>query len=78
MSLGEPAPRQAVTRSGQCAREKAVIVHPKFLHTLPQRSSLAVPATIHLLPLHVLSLVASKLDNAKDVCRFEQICLTAR
>ena len=55
-----------------------IIVHPKFTHTLPQRRSQAEPATIHLLPLHVLTLVASKLESAKDLCRWEQVCTTAR
>ena len=75
------APAESLTHL-PCARPScgrpgmALIVHPKY--PLPVRRSLAEPATIHLLPLHVLNLVASKLDAAKDLLIFEQVCTTAR
>ena len=53
---------------------KHIIVHPAFAHTLPERESLKSPVQLHGLPLPILHLIASKLDKAKDLCSFEQVC----
>ena len=56
----------------------AVVVHPKFFHTLPRRGPVDGPVQLHGLPLHILHLIASKLDKAKDLCSFEQVCTLGR
>ena len=50
--------------------------HPRMI--IPAEKKLSEPATLDQLPLHVLSMIVSKLGAAKDVLRFEQVCTTAR
>ena len=56
----------------------SVIVHPKFVHTLPRRGPSDGPIKLQRLPLHILHIIASKLDKAQDLCSFEQVCTLGR
>lgn len=58
--------------------DNAVIVHPRFVHTLPEKTPLKSPARLDCLPLHIVHLIASKLENARDLCVFEQVCKYSR
>ncbi|KAK9902097.1 hypothetical protein WJX75_004215 [Coccomyxa subellipsoidea] len=58
--------------------KRALIVHPDFLHTLPQQTPFRCPARLGSLPLHIVHLVACKFDNARDLCTFEQVCTFSR
>ena len=62
---------------------RALIVHPRFLHTLaepPLAPALLVPrpADWHSLPAEVLLLVASHLDKAQDLLNLTATCRDAR
>ncbi len=58
--------------------DNAVIVHPRFVHTLPEQTPLKDPTRLDSLPLHVVHLIASKLENARDLCTFERVCKCSR
>lgn len=58
--------------------QNALIVHPKFLHTLPEQTPLKGAIKLDYLPLHIMHLIASKLDTARDLCTFEQVCKFSR
>ncbi len=58
--------------------KKALIVHPQFLHTLPEQTPLKGPVKLENLPLHIVHLVACKFDNARDLCTFERVCKFSR
>ncbi len=51
---------------------KAVIVHPAFPIVMDMGSP--EPA----LPQCLLHMIASHLDHAQDLCRFEAVCKTCR
>lgn len=55
-----------------------IIVHPKYVHTLPLAAPLPRPVTLSFLPLHLITLVATKLEAARELCTFELVCRLAR
>lgn len=52
----------------------AIIVHPRFRHTLPTRALSPSPLKLQDLPFDVLFGIARGVSNGKDLCRFELVC----
>lgn len=58
------------------SHSKAVIVHPRFVHTLRLAPESATTVGFHALPEDALSLVADhlgQLDTVTNLLRFEQV-----
>lgn len=68
MTMEKKHPRGSHTR--------AVIVHPRFAHTLadPPVPSVALTADWRHLPYELLEAVASHLDKAQDLLALSAVC----
>lgn len=63
-------------------RSRAIIVHPRFAHTLPPVAA-AQPspphaADWHSLPLELVHAIASRLDKAQDLLNLSSVCRGTR
>jgi hypothetical protein len=56
---------------------KAVIVHPSYLHTLNVPPSTTRHSFLDL-PVHCVHLIASNLDDARDLLRLQSLCSASR